>query len=82
METEPAPGVYRHYKGGEYEVLTLAVNSESGEELVVYQELKGNGTVWARPKSMFMSSVVVDGVTMPRFQSNEQADLMTEGCKL
>ena len=45
-------GRYRHYKGGEYEVITLARHSENNEELVVYKSLE-NGTVWARPKAIF-----------------------------
>lgn len=68
MEDAPQPGTYRHYKGGQYEVLFTAVNSESGEELVIYQSLDNAGTIWARPKSMFMSAVLVDGMHVPRFR--------------
>ena len=70
----PKPGVYRHYKGGEYVVLGLARNSEDPEkEFVVYRSLLRSGkfrtgTIWVRPKAMFMGSVVVDGKKVKRFK--------------
>ena len=44
---------YRHFKGGEYEVMAVARHSETMEELVVYKSTE-NGDVWVRPKSMFV----------------------------
>jgi hypothetical protein len=61
-------GHYRHYKGKEYEVIGVARHSETEEELVVYRTLYGNFDLWARPKAMFVETVVVDGVEVPRFQ--------------
>ena len=46
-------GKYRHFKGGEYELMSMARHSESMEELVIYKSLE-TGEVWARPKSMFI----------------------------
>ena len=43
-----APGIYRHYKGGEYEVLFMAKNSETLEDMVIYRALYGGHDVWAR----------------------------------
>ena len=50
------PGLYRHYKGGLYEVLHLARHSETEEELVVYRSLSEGG-VWVRPAAMFVEQV-------------------------
>ena len=49
-------GYYRHFKGTLYRVLALARHTETDEELVVYQAVDG-GTVYARPKAMFLSPV-------------------------
>ena len=45
---EPLPGRYRHYKGGEYEVIGIARHSESDEQLVVYRCLYDNNSLWVQ----------------------------------
>ena len=60
-------GKYRHFKGNEYEVITLATHSETGERMVVYRALYGNGGVWVRPAGMWDESVERDGKTYKRF---------------
>jgi hypothetical protein len=64
----PRPGLYRHFKGGEYEVLQVARHSETEEVLVVYRSLDDPATIWVRPLEMFSS--VVDGPEglLPRFE--------------
>jgi hypothetical protein len=61
-------GIYKHYKGAEYEVLGLARHSETEEELVVYRALYGDYGLWVRPLAMFAEMVTVDGVDVARFQ--------------
>ena len=60
-------GRYRHFKGGEYEVLHIARHSESEELLVVYRALYGKGEVWIRPLSMWNDVVEYNGERLLRF---------------
>lgn len=63
-----APGRYRHYKGGEYEVLAVARHSETLEVVVVYRPLYNDSGWWVRPYEMFTGSLEVGGVMRPRFE--------------
>ncbi len=65
--TELLPGKYRHFKGGEYELLNFAIHSETLEPMVVYRALDGNGTLWVRPAAMWQETVDKDGYCGPRF---------------
>ena len=65
---EIMPGRYRHFKGGEYQVIGLAKHSETGETMVVYRALYGEGGLWVRPESMFAGMVERDGLTFARFE--------------
>lgn len=49
--------VYRHFKGDYYLVEDLAHDSETGELCVIYRKLYGDGGLWIRPLSMFLSKV-------------------------
>lgn len=71
MEATVQPGRYRHFKGGEYEVLFSAINSETLEETVIYRPLYGEGKIWARPASMWNETVNRDGKTYRRFTKIE-----------
>lgn len=61
------PGRYRHFKGGEYEVLGTALHSETREPMVVYRALYGEGGLWVRPAGMWSEHVERDGYSGPRF---------------
>ena len=60
-------GRYRHFKGGEYEVVGIARNSETEEPMVVYRALYGEGGLWVRPAEMWNETVERDGTTYRRF---------------
>ena len=60
-------GRYRHYKGGEYEVLGVVRHSESLEPMVLYRPLYGSSDCWVRPFRMFLESVEHGGRRQPRF---------------
>lgn len=68
MEYDIRPGIYRHFKGNEYEVLFLARHSETEEEMVVYRALYGEGGIWVRPASMWSETVERDGERFERFR--------------
>ena len=63
---ELKPGKYRHFKGGEYELLGLARHSETLEEMAVYLALYGEGGLWVRPAAMWTEEVRRDGYEGPR----------------
>ena len=61
-------GIYRHYKGKQYEVTGLAKHSETLETLVIYKALYDECDTWIRPLSMWENPVEVDGKTIKRFE--------------
>ena len=61
------PGRYRHFKGGEYELIGTAKHSETLEPMVVYRALYGEGGLWVRPAAMWAEQVERDGYSGPRF---------------
>ena len=60
-------GLYRHYKGGEYEVLGVVRHSESLEPMVLYRPMYNESGLWVRPYAMFVGQVEVDSARQPRF---------------
>ena len=63
----PKPGRYRHFKGGEYDVLEVARHSETEEWLVVYCSIDDPSTTWVRPLEMFSGVVECPDGSYPRF---------------
>ncbi len=43
---------YKHYKGNIYKIITIGKNSETLEEMIVYQSVS-DGKIWIRPKAMW-----------------------------
>ncbi len=64
-------GIWEHYKGKHYEVIGVAHHSETQEELVVYKALYttvfGDDSLWVRPKTMFLETIEINGLSKARF---------------
>ena len=61
------PGVYRHFKGNEYEAIGIAKHSETLEPMVVYRALYGERGLWVRPASMWLQIVQTPEGEVKRF---------------
>lgn len=63
-------GVYRHNKKGRlYEVLGVALQTETGIHLVIYKPLYDDEhELFARPYEMFIETVELNGEMKPRFE--------------
>ena len=74
---------YRHYKGNLYQIVAVAMHTETEEDMVVYQALYGDYKVYVRPLKMFLEMVKdAEGNTVPRFaKENDCADTASTTCK-
>lgn len=68
-------GLYRHFKGMYYYVLDVAIHSETGEKLVVYQKLYDERDLYVRPLEMFCSDV--DRDKYPDVKQQKRFQLMS-----
>jgi hypothetical protein len=56
---------FKHYKGGEYELVCEATMESDLTPLIVYRA--ANGSIWCRPRAVFFEEIEVDGKRVPRF---------------
>lgn len=61
-------GIYRHYKGKDYEVIGIGKNEATLEDVVIYKALYDGGSIWVRTLKVFEENVEVNGGIVPRFQ--------------
>ena len=64
---EPRLGRYRHYKGGEYELVGVVRHSETLEVMALYRPLYNASGLWVRPYAMFFEEIEHQGRRQPRF---------------
>jgi len=67
-------GHYRHFKGGNYEVIGVVRHSETLAAMVLYRPLDSDVGLWVRPYEMFVARVEVEGQWRARFASVEAGD--------
>ena len=73
--------IVKHFKGKLYMVEDIAINSETGERLVVYSRLYPHFETYARPEEMFCSKV--DKEKYPKVEQEyrfELVDHVERGC--
>ena len=63
---------FRHFKGNCYRLEGFAKDSETTEEMVIYRQLYGEGSLWVRPAKMFFETIERDGKTIKRFELEEE----------
>lgn len=70
MTKEPIirAGIYKHYKGGLYKVISIAKHTETKEDMVVYKSVNDEHQLWVRPLEIFREKVKVEGKEVPRFE--------------
>ena len=56
-ELPKANEIWLHFKGGKYQIITLAEHTETGEKFVIYKALSGTMKTYARPLKDFMSEI-------------------------
>ncbi len=61
-------GIYEHFRGNRYRLLEIAFNSETLEELVIYEAQYGDHPIFARPLGSFLETVELEEKIIPRFR--------------
>ena len=59
--------IYKHYKGGTYEIISMATHTEIQEKMVVYKSLSF-GSIYVRPYEEWIKPVEVEGGSKTRFR--------------
>ena len=60
---------FEHFKGGKYKLIGFGKDSETLEDVVIYQALYGAGQIWVRPYDIFFGKKILpDGTEVERFK--------------
>ncbi|MCL2211371.1 MAG: DUF1653 domain-containing protein [Treponema sp.] len=72
-------GIYKHFKGGTYEVFGVCSSITTNTKYVLYKPLYNDTGFWLRLYSMFFSKVMIDGEQKDRFAFMSYAgDIITD----
>ena len=67
---------FQHFKGGKYKLIAFGKDSETLEDVVIYQALYGANQIWVRPYDIFFSKVKLpDGSEVERFHEFDSTSL-------
>ncbi|MCR5461563.1 MAG: DUF1653 domain-containing protein [bacterium] len=69
-------GIYKHFKGNVYQVICIAKDSETLDELVIYKDINSD-KIWARKKDMFLSKV--DKIKYPNINQEYRFEYIKKG---
>jgi len=67
------PGTYRHFKGGEYQVLSVGRHTETDEYVVVYRSVDDPSAIWVRPLEMFTDTIELPEGRLRRFEFSDES---------
>ncbi len=73
-DTNIVPGLYQHFKGGFYEVRSVAFLVDTDRQFVVYCRHGEEDTIYLREKSEFLQWIDRDGARIQRFQRIADSD--------
>jgi hypothetical protein len=69
------PGKYIHFKGHEYEVIDIAIHSETLEEMVIHRALYGKGGKLVCPVVVWSETIEHNGKRIKRFTHEDDVIL-------
>ena len=66
---------FKHFKGGLYKFIAIAKDSETLENMVIYQALYGENGLWVRSEKMFFERIIRDGAEINRFTELTEGEI-------
>ena len=67
LERPQNGSIFRHYKGGEYEIIATGFLEDTEAPCVIYRSLNKDIT-WVRTAKNFLESIEYNGIIQPRFK--------------
>jgi len=67
-------GIYKHYKGNLYRVISFATHTETLEDMVVYEAMYDDNKIWCRHKTMWNDEIEINGQKIKRFELIEDSN--------